>query len=81
MESGRIETIVSLFISPVEPDDNWSARIEYRYTDYGRFNNFPVTSDAGDPITYHIQDSRVQVGFSYKFGVPLLPAPPVVAKY
>jgi hypothetical protein len=29
----------------------------------------------------HDTDNRVQVGFSYKFGQPLLPAAPVVAKY
>jgi outer membrane immunogenic protein len=62
-------------------DNNWSARIEYRYTDYGHFNNFPVTSDAGDPVTYHVRDNRVQAGFSYKFDLAPPPAPPVVAKY
>ncbi len=63
-------------------DDNWSVRAEYRYTDYGHFTDSTVTSiGIGDTISHHIRDNRVQAGFSYKFGEPPPPAPPVVAKY
>ncbi len=58
-------------------DNNWSIRAEYRYTDYGHFNQFsPVV--AGN-VSRHETDNRVQVGFSYKFD--MFGPTPVVAKY
>lgn len=64
-------------------DTNWSARIEYRYTDYGNTAAYLGTSTAGfagGPYTaqMHDTDNRVQAGFSYKFD--MLQAP-VLAKY
>jgi outer membrane immunogenic protein len=60
-------------------DNNWAVRVEYRYTDYGRFaENY----DSGFyTVNYHPTDNRVQAGFSYLFNPPPPPAPPVVAKY
>jgi len=63
-------------------DDNWSVRAEYRYTNYGTFDaTYTTLTTLPTTITYHATDNRVQVGFSYKFGEPPPPAPPVVAKY
>lgn len=75
--------------------NNWSVRAEYRYTDFGSFNEalFPglggigVTGPAGAIVRgaflnggdHHIQQNLVQVGFDYKFD--LFTPPPVVAKY
>lgn len=61
-------------------DPNWSARVEYRYTDYGTYS-FPLTSTVpGTALQLHNTDNRVEVGFSYKFDLGAPPAP-VVAKY
>ncbi|HEY0144569.1 MAG TPA: outer membrane beta-barrel protein [Methylovirgula sp.] len=62
-------------------DNNWSVRAEYRYTDYGRFNESFATVRLPVTLRYHPTDNRVQVGFSYKFDEAPPPAPPVVAKY
>jgi outer membrane immunogenic protein len=50
---------------------NWSARIEYRYTDFGSFRNastfsFPGFSYEHDPV-FH----TVRGGISYRFGGPV----------
>jgi len=60
--------------------DNWSIRGEYRYADFGRYNDFLINSGSffGTSVHSHLTENRVQVGFSYKLGAP--PAP-VVAKY
>ncbi|WOJ89911.1 porin family protein [Methylocapsa polymorpha] len=66
--------------------DNWSVRAEYRYADFGRYNDylinsFPLTTAGvglADAVHTHFTENRVQVGFSYKFGAA--PAP-IVAKY
>ncbi len=61
-------------------DPNWSIRAEYRYTDFGRYNDFFTNSNPGFFTTLHVTDNAVRVGFSYKFD--LAPPPgPVVAKY
>ncbi len=60
--------------------NNWSIRAEYRYTDFGRNNDFLNASLPGDYVHQHIFDNRVQVGFSYKFDM-FAPPGPVVAKY
>jgi outer membrane immunogenic protein len=70
--------------------DNWWVFAEYRFTDFGSFNN--TLSNAVAPAAAgrllgaafinnnnpHLRENQVQVGFSYRFN--LLP-PPVVAKY
>lgn len=60
-------------------DNNWSVRAEYRYTDFGYFNQYSPTA-LGATVSQHEIDNRVQVGFSYKFDMFGPPAP-VVAKY
>ena len=60
--------------------NNLSVRVEYRYTDYGSFNDTLVGSTVdGVNVRHHETNNRVQAGFSYKFN-GLSPAP-VVARY
>jgi outer membrane immunogenic protein len=62
--------------------NNWSLRAEYRYTDYGHTTNVLFNGTGGAfAVRSHDTDNRVQAGFSYKFGAPLPPAPPILAKY
>jgi outer membrane immunogenic protein len=64
--------------------NNWSIRAEYRYTDFGTNNQLLVNSTGGAVnLNKHETENRVQAGFSYKFGEPLAPPPPLpaVAKY
>jgi outer membrane immunogenic protein len=61
-------------------DPNWSIRAEYRYTDFGGFNEYLVNTYPGDYVHLHVYDNEVEVGFSYKFDMFAPPAP-VVAKY
>jgi outer membrane immunogenic protein len=62
--------------------NNWSLRAEYRYTDYGHFNEFEANSTGGAvTLRKHETDNRVQAGFSYKFDQPVPLAPPILAKY
>ncbi|MGB8277440.1 MAG: outer membrane protein [Methylovirgula sp.] len=61
-------------------DNNWSVRGEYRYTDYGYFNELQIDSTGYDWFRKHETDNKVQIGFSYKFDLFAPPAP-VVAKY
>ncbi len=63
-------------------DKNWSARAEYRYTDFGRQNlsAFNATDPfVGTSLRSRITDSAVRIGISYRFGGPAGGA--VVAKY
>jgi len=51
--------------------DNWSVRTEYLYTDYGKINEYEGASTGGAYlVSKHETDSKVQVGFSYKFDQP-----------
>jgi outer membrane immunogenic protein len=63
--------------------NNWSVRAEYRYSDFGRYTDFPLAAfvPAGGTlfVRHHLTENQVQAGFSYKFDW-LAPAP-VVAKY
>lgn len=61
--------------------NNWSVRVEYRYTDFGRVNDVLVASTPGGigTASHRITDNRVQAGFSYRFDT-FTPAP-VVARY
>ena len=59
---------------------NWSIGAEYRYSDFGRFNDFPFGSIATVPLArHHLTENQVQARLSYHF-VTFAP-PPVVAKY
>jgi outer membrane immunogenic protein len=62
-------------------DGNWRGRLEYRYTDYGKFTDNTATS-AGtfwDGYANHhtIRENTVRIGLTYEFGAP--PAMPEVA--
>ena len=61
--------------------NNWSIRAEYRYSDFGSFNNFPFTGTPFGPlqVKQHLAQNQVQAGLTYKFD-SWAPAP-VVAKY
>lgn len=59
--------------------NNWSARVEYRYTDFGSFNDTLGNSTGGAVNVRHREtDNRVQAGISYRFNGF---AVPVVARY
>jgi outer membrane immunogenic protein len=59
--------------------NNWSIGAEYRYSDFGRFDDFPFGILASVPrARHHLTENQVQFRFSYKFGEA---PPPVVAKY
>jgi outer membrane immunogenic protein len=57
--------------------DNWSLRGEYLFSDYGRYED--VLADNGGYASRDETDNKVEIGFSYKFGLDN-PAP-VVTKY
>ncbi len=60
---------------------NWSARVEYRYSDFGRVSNAITAAGGfwnGYTDTHYVTENLVMVGLSYRFGAP---ATPVVAKY
>ncbi|ARN81065.1 TonB-dependent siderophore receptor [Methylocystis bryophila] len=52
----------------------WSARAEYRYSDFGHIAEAPTSfsTTVGGPVFYqgerHVTQNQVQVGASYKFG-------------
>lgn len=63
--------------------NNWSVQAEYRYSDFGHYNDYPINSFpvplGGTFVQHHFTQNQVQVGFSYKFDS--FPLAPVVAKY
>jgi len=59
--------------------NNWSVRAEYRYSDFGTFNENPFNSAPGSFVQHHETENEVLAGFSYKFDA-FGPAP-VAAKY
>lgn len=61
--------------------DNWSIRGEYRYSDYGSYNEVLSNSFGGRYTTpIHQTSNTALVGFSYKFSA-FAPPSPVVMKY
>lgn len=50
-------------------DNNWSVRIEYRYSDFGHYYNALVNTYPGDIARVRLYDSAVRAGFSYKFNM------------
>ncbi len=61
--------------------NNVSLRAEYRFTDFGSFNNTLAAASAGGVnVRQRETDNRVQGGISYKFDTTPLAAP-VVARY
>jgi outer membrane immunogenic protein len=61
--------------------NNWTIRAEYRYSDFGAFNDYLINSSPilGTYGRHHLTQNQVEVGFNYKFDT--LPPAPVVAKY
>ncbi len=59
-------------------DDHWSARVDYRYADFGNFTDRPIVFP-GIFERHHWTQQQVRVGFSYKF-TPRAPAA-VVSKF
>jgi outer membrane immunogenic protein len=63
--------------------NNWSIRAEYRYSDFGRYEDYPFA--IGVPlggtlfVEHHLTENQVQLGVSYKFDSSALA--PVVARY
>lgn len=64
---------------------NWSARLEYRYTNYGSRSCFAEASCSINPnssdINNRIESHAVRVGVSYLFGAPPVAVEPIVARY
>lgn len=46
---------------------NWTARAEYRYTDYGRFSNASLAAFPGFTYEHNPRSHSVRVGVSYLF--------------
>ncbi|HEY4847034.1 MAG TPA: outer membrane protein [Methylocella sp.] len=61
--------------------NNWSIRAEYRYSDFGRYNDFPFPFATLTTVVFqhHLTENQVQAGVSYKFNS--WGPGPVVAKY
>lgn len=59
--------------------NNWSIRAEYRYSDFGSFNNNTFSSAPLSFVQHHETENAVRAGFSYKFD-PFGSAP-IAAKY
>ena len=57
--------------------NNWTARAEYRYTDFGTKSDTLVMTYPGFTSKNHVTDHAVRLGVSYKFGGPSA----IVAKY
>ena len=62
--------------------NNVSLRAEYRFTDFGAFNDLLANAAGGGAsVRQRETDNRVQGGVSYKFDAFSPIAPPVVARY
>ena len=60
--------------------NNWSARVEYRYTDYGHLtDSTPFVFGFLSSATHHETENAVRAGFSYKFDG--IGAAPIAARY
>jgi outer membrane immunogenic protein len=60
---------------------NWSIRLEYRYSDYGHYNDLLAFSSGGTlGLQRHETVNTARVGISYHFDM-LQPLAPIVAKY
>jgi len=57
--------------------NNWIARAEYRYTDFGKNSQTLAVTAPGFSFKNHDTDHAVRLGVSYKFGGPSA----IVAKY
>ena len=57
--------------------NNWTARVEYRYTDYGSTSARPLAGFPNEEYTGKTKTQDIRLGLSYKFGGPSA----IVAKY
>lgn len=46
---------------------NWTARVEYRYSDFGRVTDWTKTTDTRWNEHNDITENAIRVGFTYKF--------------
>lgn len=46
---------------------NWTARLDYRYADFGRITNHAATTDSGWNYHNDITEQAVRIGVAYKF--------------
>ncbi len=62
-------------------NNNWSAQVEYRYSNFGQFEVSPASPVAGlaSSATRQLVQNQVQFGFSYK--LDSFAPEPIVAKY
>ena len=65
--------------------DNWSVQAEYRYSKFGHTTDYPYANPnaiscsprGGYVVAQHyLNESQVQVGFSYRFDMMVPPPPP-----
>jgi outer membrane immunogenic protein len=56
--------------------NNWSIRAEYRYADFGTFQDYIARSSIGSYVRHRETENAVRAGFSYKFDTA-----PSVARY
>jgi outer membrane immunogenic protein len=64
--------------------DYWSVRAEYRYSNFGHTSDYPFANPnnfvlpAGGYVVaqHYLNESQVQVGFSYRFDMMVPPPPP-----
>jgi outer membrane immunogenic protein len=65
--------------------NNWSVQVEYRYSDFGHYTDFPFAGVSAVGAVFqassghHLTENQVQAGLSYKFDS--FPLAPVVARY
>jgi len=65
--------------------DYWSVRAEYRYSNFGHTSDYPFANPnafvlpAGGYVVaqHYLNESQVQVGFSYRFDMMVPPPPPL----
>jgi outer membrane immunogenic protein len=58
-------------------DANWSARAEYRFSNFGKVSNVPTSAGYwwyGLPVRHSVEENAVLFGVSYKFGAPAIAA-------
>jgi outer membrane immunogenic protein len=58
-------------------DANWSARAEYRFSDFGKVSDAPTSAGLwwyGMPVRHTVEENAVLFGVSYKFGAPAVAA-------
>lgn len=62
---------------------SWTARLEYRYSQFPRFRDTPVNSTTlvGSRFSHQINENEIRVGVAYRFGNLFAAPAPIAAKY